>query len=186
MNPHKLVTPRLALIAATAELIHAELHDRRRFFRFLRVEEALDWPPADLVDALPVFQRELEEHPELVGWLAWYWILRCDEGNLDVLVGGGGFKGPPRGGMVEIGYHVREAHRRRGYATEAVRALVSWAFSHAGVQIVAADTATDNTASRALLERLSFVPAGAGSEPGLIRYELRRALDPGGHPVSTR
>jgi len=110
---------------------------------------------------------------EMEGWLAWYWILRGKSAEESVLVGNGGFKGPPDSeGVVEIGYYVRPMHRERGYGTEAVRRLVEHALSHAGVKLVIAQTQHDNEASIKLLEKIGFVRTGEGCEPGLLRFEL--------------
>jgi RimJ/RimL family protein N-acetyltransferase len=56
------------------------------------------------------------------------------------LVGWGGFKGPARAGMVDLGYEVAESCRRRGYATAAVRAMVAEAFAAEDVTLVLAHT----------------------------------------------
>jgi RimJ/RimL family protein N-acetyltransferase len=165
------------------------MEDPCRFFHLLGVRAIERCPPGDLVEALPLFREQLERHRDLAGWLSWYWVLRPEEA-LDLsgpdrapsipapatLIGSGGFKGPPEGGRVEIGYHVREAHRRRGYATEALRALLAWAFAHPEVRGVIAETAADNAASIGLLEKLGFARAGDGSRPGLIRFAARRVL----------
>jgi RimJ/RimL family protein N-acetyltransferase len=179
-----LATPRLNLIPATASLLQAEMEDRRLFFQMLGVRAIEDWPPADLVDVLPLFREQLERHPDLAGWLSWYWVLRREDAShragreapssAGVLIGSGGFKGRPEDGQVEIGYHVRQAHRRRGYATEALRALLAWAFAHPEVTDVIAEAAADNAASIALLEKLGFARLGHGSEPGLVRLRVDR------------
>jgi RimJ/RimL family protein N-acetyltransferase len=93
-----------------------------------------------------------------------------------VLVGGGGFTGPPEDGRVEIGYHVREASRRRGYAAEGVRALLDWAFAHSEVGEAIAETVADNLASMGLLKKLGFTRVGSGSQPGLVRFVASRTL----------
>jgi RimJ/RimL family protein N-acetyltransferase len=152
------------------------------------VQAVDDWPPRDLADALPFFHRHLLHAPHLAGWFSWYWLLRCEDtahcgaagGYPDrsaapappttVLVGGGGFTGPPEDGRVEIGYHVRETSRRRGYAAEAVRALLDWAFAHIEVREVIAETVADNRASMGLLKKLGFTQVGGGSQPGLVRF----------------
>jgi len=161
-------TDRLELVPATAELVRAEIEDLPRFFSLLNVAPADEWPSENLRDVLPLFLDGLCEVPTSVGWLAWYWIDRSER----QLVGGGGFKGQPsEDGFVEIGYETRRAHRRSGYAREAVGALTEWALTHSGVHRVIAETHEANAASVALLGALAFVASGAGSEPGLIRFE---------------
>ena len=163
-------TARLTLIAATAPLLQAEIADRGCFARTLGARVPENWPPELLVDALPFFQEQLDRHPELVGWLSWYWVRRGEE---RVVVGCGGFKGTPRpDGGLEIGYSVLPQFQGCGYATEAVGGLVDWAFQTAEVACIIAETMPGNAASVRLLEKLGFHPAGAGAEPGTVRWEL--------------
>jgi RimJ/RimL family protein N-acetyltransferase len=64
-----------------------------------------------------------------------------------------------------------------GYATEAVRALLSWAFQHPAVQRVVADTLPGLTPSIRVMEKSGFAFVGDGPvEDGMrtIRYELTR------------
>ena len=165
-------TARLRLVPSTTDLASAEWRDRSAFFAMLGVPERDDWPSEDLRDVLPSVAEQLRELPESVGWLTWYWILE----ESDVLVGGGGFKGlPDENGLVEIGYETCVEHRRRGFATEAVGALIEWAFAHEEVACVCAEARSDNVASRRVLYRLGMIEAGDASEPELIRYERRRA-----------
>jgi [ribosomal protein S5]-alanine N-acetyltransferase len=72
------------------------------------------------------------------------------------LVGWGGFKGPPRDGVVELGYEIAESCRRRGHATAAVRAMVAEAFAAQDVTMVIAHTLPQRNPSNQLLERLGF------------------------------
>ena len=88
------------------------------------------------------------------GHLVWHtnWQLRRRADG--VVVGGACFKGPPNAvGQVEIGYGVEPAEQGRGYATEAVKRLVRWAFQQPGVQTVVAETAVENVASQRVLEK---------------------------------
>ncbi len=94
-----------------------------------------------------------------------------------VLIGGGGFHGPTVDGSVEIGYHVVRRYRRRGYATEALLALLVWAFSHDQVRTVLAETAPDNAASLALLLRLGFARSAGVSPEGLVRWVMHEPSD---------
>lgn len=167
MNP--IATVRLLLVPATADLVRYEIDNRAEFFRQIGVGPVPDWPSENLADVLPFFLEQLENDPSLVGWLAWYWIHDTPEGSQ--LVGGGGFKGPPADGAVEVGYETRATYRSQGFATEAVGAQVAWALDHPDVERVMAETKTNNHASIHVLHKLGFVHVGPGSEVGLLRFE---------------
>jgi RimJ/RimL family protein N-acetyltransferase len=72
------------------------------------------------------------------------------------LVGWGGFKGPPRDGVVELGYEIAESRRKRGLATAAARAMVAEAFADDGVTTLIAHTLPEPNASTRVLERVGF------------------------------
>lgn len=57
---------------------------------------------------------------------------------------------------LEVGYIFAPAHGGKGYATEAVQALLDLAFDRLGARRVVARVDVHNTASRALLERLGL------------------------------
>ena len=57
----------------------------------------------------------------------------------------------------EIGWLIREDRWRRGYAEEAVRAIVDWAFGRVGAPHVVALTSDLNVASWKLMEKLGMV-----------------------------
>jgi RimJ/RimL family protein N-acetyltransferase len=75
-----------------------------------------------------------------------------DDGTL---VGFGGFKGPPVGGTVELGYAVAPERQGRGIATEVVRQLVERA-RDAGVRTVVAHTLAEENASTRVLTKSQF------------------------------
>lgn len=58
---------------------------------------------------------------------------------------------------VEIGWRLRSAHWGRGYATEAARAALAFAFDEAGLDEVISFTAVTNHRSRAVMERIGLV-----------------------------
>jgi RimJ/RimL family protein N-acetyltransferase len=93
-----------------------------------------------------------------------------------VAVGRAGFHAPPDGrGMVEIGYAVDPAHRRRGYGRAALEMLLGRAAREPGVRVVRATISPGNTASRRLVEQYGFVEVGEqlDDEDGLeIVYEV--------------
>jgi ribosomal-protein-alanine N-acetyltransferase len=92
------------------------------------------------------------------------------------LVGWGGFKGPPRDGVVEIGYEIAQARRERGLATAAVRAMVAEAFADERVEAVIAHTLPERNASNRVLEKAGFRFDGDALESGrgVWRYRLTR------------
>ena len=65
-------------------------------------------------------------------------------------------QGPSRG-VLEIGVHIRSDRWGRGYAKEAVRAVMAYAFDVLEVSTLFAGHHPHNKASRALLEKLGFV-----------------------------
>ena len=171
-----LKTNRLELIAGTVELAAAELEDRERLASMLSASVPEDWPPP-LNDANTMnwFKAYMESNPNADGWVTWYFILPNAEGGRRIAIGNGGFKGKPSAdGTVEVGYSIMEDYQRNGYATEAVGALINWAFSHPEVTRVIAETYPVLKPSMRVMEKNGLVYAGDGSEPGVIRYELRR------------
>ena len=63
-------------------------------------------------------------------------------------------------GAVESGYTIFSRYRRRGYATEALLALIDWAHAAHGVVRIALSVGAANLPSRIMAERLGFVAIG--------------------------
>lgn len=82
----------------------------------------------------------------------YYRITRLTDG---LAIGGIGFKGPPAGDRVEVGYGLAPSARGNWYAAEAVSALLALAVDH-GIVTVLADTTVDNIASQRTLTRAGF------------------------------
>ena len=171
----RIRTKRLDLIAGTAEMGRAELTGSDKLATYLNAEIPPDWPPPlNDIQSTTWFADYLEQHPDAVGWASWYFVLRSDN-ERRVAIGNGGFKGRvDEHGTAEIGYSILERHQRRGYAPEAVRALVSWALSDPGVRRVVAQTLPGLAPSIAVLEKCGFSFVGKGMEEGAILYELHR------------
>lgn len=108
-------------------------------------------------------------HPDERLWHA-VWAM---EGLRGERVGDLSFKGVSPEGVTEIGYGIEEGHRGKGYATEAVKAMVAWAFGHGEIQAVEAETESGNGASRRVLEKCGFAATGEIGAEG-PRYRLER------------
>ena len=67
---------------------------------------------------------------------------------------------PFGGHAAELGYSVFPDHRRRGYAGEAVDALMDWATASHGITRFVVSIAPDNAASSALAARRGFQRIG--------------------------
>ena len=115
---------------------------------------------AHLREAYGEMLRGSLAHPEDWGWYSLWMIVRKDGRHIGNL----SFKGVPENGVAELGYWIAEEFRGYGYATEAVETILAWAFDQPGVTSVAAETETDNAASRRVLEKCGFAPAGEGRE----------------------
>ena len=172
----RITTARLELVAGTAELTRADLSDRERFAQLLGALVPPAWPPPlNDTASMEWAARFQKENPGAHGWGVWYFLLRDDHSGSRVAIGNGGFKGRPSAdGTVEIGYSLLEEHHGRGYALEAVRKLIEWAFGHPEICRVTAETLPELTPSIRLLEKCGFQFVSLGSEAGAIRYELPR------------
>jgi ribosomal-protein-alanine N-acetyltransferase len=90
------------------------------------------------------------------------WVARVAVAEPDaVVVGHGGFHGSPDAdGMVEVGYSVDPAYRRRGHARAMLAALIERARSEPGVRVVRASISPENAASLATIAGFGFVRVG--------------------------
>ena len=166
----KFFTQRLELVPVTLAIIQADLHRRDELPALLNAALGKGWPPP-LVD-VAAMQRHKDafiKDPDPGPWTSWYWITRQPR----VLIGMSGFKSRPKDGVVEIGYSAIPPFQRRGYATEAVTAMVEFAFANE-VNCIAAETLPEIIASQRLLLKCGFKSCGQGSEPGVIRFECCR------------
>lgn len=165
---------RIRLIAATADLVSDDLSGHESLSASLRVNVPENWPP-ELYDrnAMGFAARQLSDPAER-GWSFWYLVNKNSQP--EELLGICGFKGRPDGeGSVEIGYSVLSQYRNKGLATEAASRLVDWAFGHAHVTEIAAETLPHLKQSIRVLEKNGFSFTGQGSEQGVIRYAMYRS-----------
>ena len=98
-------------------------------------------------------QMELRSPGEPGGWVQ----LSVEERDSGVLVGDVGLSpadGEP--GVIKVGYTMSPAFQGRGYATEAVGALIDYAFDELGADIVRAYASAENTPSIRVAEKVGM------------------------------
>jgi RimJ/RimL family protein N-acetyltransferase len=175
-----LRTRRLTLVPLDARLASLQLDDLMGFFKALKVRACPSWPP-------PLYDREAQAHTaghltlnsRQIGWHSWVFIGTdppLDPSLSDrVLIGAGGFHGPPdANGVVEIGYAILPEHQRLGFASEAAAGLVAWALARRPVTAVRGRTLVDGTASQRVLRKLGFSPI-PDDQPEIRAFLRRRS-----------
>lgn len=110
------------------------------------------------------------QHPDQWEWYA-IWMIESKDG---AHIGDLCFKGLTEEGSAEIGYGIEEEYQGLGYATEAVCALVDWAFDQSGVTCVTAEAEESNIASQRVLNKAGFIPTGETGEEGLLFVRNRK------------
>jgi len=145
-------TERLELLPLTQTQLELGLADLPKLEDELGVDIARDFVTERVRQAIRMkVEKMLKAGPSKHAWFT-YWLIVIKEEK----VGAGmlGFKGyPNEKGSTEIGYGIDPAYQNKGYMTEAVRALIDWAFSYPFCREITA-TEVYNPASRRLLEKL--------------------------------
>jgi ribosomal-protein-alanine N-acetyltransferase len=152
-------TERLDLQPFTAEAIDALLAgDGPRLRQLTGVSFPTPLRPPPLLEAvLPLVRDRLRAEPATLGWWTWLTVDRAT----GTVTGATGFGGPPDAdGAVMIGYATYPGADQRGYASEATRALIDWAFTQPGVSRVCASIPPDNVAARRVAEKVGMRVAG--------------------------
>ncbi len=168
-----LETRRMTLVAATPELVSADLGGRGEFSDAIGAEIPENWPPELFESTSMRVALEQLSDPNEHGWSIWYLLSR--KHDPPQVMGICDFKGKPgETGVVEISYSVLKQYRVQGYATEAVARLVVWAFSHQNVAEVTAETMPHLRQSIRVMEKNGFDYVGIGSEQGVVRYAVKK------------
>src|SRR5712691_1741061 len=150
-------TERLELVAfepaAILHLINGE-HDQAEHVLELSLPQ--EFPNRDDVEGFLTIQlHRMETNPDCRDWTARLMVTHAQE-----VIGHCGFHGPPEVvGRAEIGYTVFAPFRGRGFAKEAARALVAWAFDQGETEVYAS-VSPDNAPSLAVVKSLGFKQVG--------------------------
>jgi len=111
-------------------------------------------------EAIGTWRYRATQVVDTPGDLAWVTGVIWDE-DREVVVGKAGFHAAPdTDGMVEVGYAVDPAERRRGYARAALLAMLARARAEPAVRTFRATVSPDNTASLGLIAELPFTEVG--------------------------
>jgi len=159
MRNNRISTARLHLIAATYEHLRAELESPGHLEALLHAAIDPGWPPGEYDRSAQEFFKDKARDggKAAEGWFCWYAIRKGTEQSPPVVIGAGGFFGPPNDkGEVEIGFSIMPAHRKQGYATELVNALAAWAFDDTRTTKIIARTTRGNTASCGIIKKTGF------------------------------
>ncbi|MDP1616444.1 MAG: GNAT family N-acetyltransferase [Phenylobacterium sp.] len=108
-------------------------------------------------------------------WLEGMMATRADDFIVETkagqVIGKVGFWADP-----EIGYILHPDAQGKGYAHEAVSAVIARAFKDRGLNEATADVDPNNTSSRRLLERLGFVVVGSAKKTYLLGHTWADSL----------
>ncbi len=85
--------------------------------------------------------------------------------------------------LAELGYWIGEPHWNKGYCSEAVRALIEFAFEHLEISKIVAEHLPDNPASGRVMQNAGMVRVGSrrkkdrdGNPAELQIYEIRKTV----------
>jgi RimJ/RimL family protein N-acetyltransferase len=145
-----LTTPRLRLCSLSPEEMRALLEGRPFGERRWAEGYPLDGSLVAVAMQLDLEQRGVQRDP-----FCHYQVVLAED---DLVIGDIGFHTPPDDlGEVSVGFGIVPVARGRGYAREALRAVLDWALDRPEVRSVHADTDLVNLASQRVL-------LGAGME----------------------
>jgi RimJ/RimL family protein N-acetyltransferase len=153
-------TPHLELVSMSVPFMEAlAAHDMTAASKEIGADVP-EWMAAELEHFLKYRLGQLRLDPAIRPWLGRAMILTEEDGTRRT-VGSIGFHGPPDAeGKLEVGYSVDPPFRRRGYASESVKALFDWAFREHGITRFVASISPDNDASLNLTAAYGFQKVG--------------------------
>lgn len=116
------------------------------------------------------YLMDLKNDATIDGWGSWF-VIRKEDG---MFIGDIGFKGKPSlNKVVEVSYGLMEPYFNKGYATEAMKELVHWAFDTNQVNKIMAEVLTVNEASIHVLNKIGMRRLTQVNE--MYYYQMRRA-----------
>jgi ribosomal-protein-alanine N-acetyltransferase len=149
----KLQTERLILIPFTTQICKNLINDDFSDLYNMGLIKGKSWPDEDVLETLPKILTNLSLVEAPTGFESWM-IIKKD--TLEI-IGDLGFKGfNYEKENIDIVYGVIKEERGNGYAEEATKTLIKWAFTQDIVKEITARCLIDNTSSIKLLKKLNF------------------------------
>jgi [ribosomal protein S5]-alanine N-acetyltransferase len=150
--------PAVRFVRLPVEALNALLDDDLETARKITGVELSEWFLSDEVTWLWRMRvDQIAADPPAADWIVRAAVSVPDE----VVIGAGGFHGPPDAyGMVEIGYSTDPLFRRRGYAKAMVAELLRWAAGEPAAITVRASISPTNHASLATIAGFGFRHVG--------------------------
>ena len=147
----KLETENLILYPLTKSLIQQILNDEVTDY------STKEWLTEDNRTLLTWMYEELYAFiPPKIGFTSWIFIEKLTDTR----------------GQIEIGYEIIESKRQKGYATEAIEALLEWTLTQDEVKSIIAKCHYKNIPSQSLLDKLGFKLIGEEDEMDLYQIKL--------------
>ena len=171
---HSLHSPRLIPFPLSAEQLNLILQNIALLEDALALSIVVELVTPPVRRAITMKLGKMTDAPpsDLPWYTYWLIIVKQD----DVRTGSGlvGFKGTPdEAGSVEIGYGIDPAFRGKGYMTEAVQALITWAFQYKHCQVVTANRVLkSNLASSHVLLKVGMMLCGEDAKS--YSYQISR------------
>jgi [ribosomal protein S5]-alanine N-acetyltransferase len=115
------------------------------------------------------------------GWWTW-WIVLRETGEA---VGSAGVASGEEG-TVQLGYSLYREFEGRGFASEAVQALVKWTFGQPGIRKIIATIPPWHPRSMRVAEKAGMKQIGVATDPEVgevLVYSIERPSQPNAEPV---
>lgn len=110
-------------------------------------------------------QEQLDWYNEIYKTGEGIWWAFCKKEAPEIIVGNGGLNNyKPAHKCIELGYWILPFEQRKGYASEAIRAICDYAFEKLDVHRIEAIVEGENVGSMHLLHKLGFINEGARKE----------------------
>ncbi|MFV8331817.1 GNAT family N-acetyltransferase [Flavobacterium sp. GSP14] len=157
----QLVTKNLILKPFTIPFCQNILNNDFSDLEKWNYQKGKSWPDMDVLETLPRIINNLTKVGYPTGFESWM-IIKKDTKEI---IGDLGFKGfNDKDENVDIGYGIIKEERRKGFAKEAVREIIKWAFSNENIKEITANCLTSNSSSINLLNKLNFTKISVENE----------------------